>query len=330
METILDVQNLQTYYRAGKQAVPAVDGVSFTLAKGEVLGIVGESGSGKSTVVRSIIRLLDKNTTRIVNGKVLFHGKDLLKLSGREMRGIRGKSIAMVFQNPLSSLNPVYTIGNQIQEAIRTHESMSRAEARDRALHLLKQVNIPSPELRLDDYPHQLSGGMQQRVLIAMALACQPEIMLADEPTTALDVTIQSQILELLSEIRDELNMSVILITHNMGVIAEMCDRMLVMYGGVVMEEGTCTDVFANPLHPYTRGLLASIPSLEEDKEELYAIPGQVPHFRAPVSSCRFCSRCDHVFTRCREQEPPSIPIGEGRSVRCWLYAREKDSDHGQ
>ncbi|WP_220376485.1 ABC transporter ATP-binding protein [Cohnella lupini] len=329
METILDVQDLQTYYRTGKQVVPAVDGVSFRLAKGEVLGIVGESGSGKSTVVRSIIRLLDKNTTRIENGRVLFRGKDLLKLSGRELRGIRGKSISMVFQNPLSSLNPVYTIGNQIQEAILTHESMSRAKARDRALHLLEQVEIPSPELRLDDYPHQLSGGMQQRVLIAMALACQPEIILADEPTTALDVTIQSQILELLSRIRDERNMSIILITHNMGVIAEMCDRMLVMYGGVVMEEGKCTDVFASPLHPYTLGLLASIPSLEEEKEELYAIPGQVPHFNAPVSSCRFCSRCDQVFTRCREEEPPFIQIGDGRFVRCWLYAQENETNNG-
>lgn len=320
MTEILNVKNLKTYYHSAKCVVPAVDGVSFNLRKGEILGIVGESGSGKSTVVRSINRILNKTYTRIEDGEIMFQNQDLIKLSDKDMCNIRGKHISMVFQNPLSSLNPVYTIGNQIQEAILTHEKMTKVQAREKSLHLLEQVNIPSPEMRLNDYPHQLSGGMQQRVLIAIALACNPEIMIADEPTTALDVTIQSQILELLAKIRNEFHMSIILITHNMGVIAESCDRMLVMYGGVVMEEGKCTDVFANPLHKYTKGLLASIPSIEEEKEELYSIPGQIPNFSVPITCCRFCSRCEYAFDKCRELEPPLFKQNSERAVRCWLF----------
>ncbi|HWR24556.1 MAG TPA: ABC transporter ATP-binding protein [Feifaniaceae bacterium] len=320
MDELLRVRGLKTYYYSAKHVIPAVDGVSFSLRQGEVLGLVGESGSGKSTVARSVTRIFNKAYTRIEAGEILFHGRDLLKVPDKKMFGIRGRHISMVFQNPQTSLNPVFSVGNQLEEAILLHEKMPRALAREKAVELLRQVNIPSPGLRMGDFPHQLSGGMQQRVMIAIALACRPELIIADEPTTALDVTIQAQILDLFTRLRGEYGMSMLLITHNMGVVAEICDRMMVMYGGVVMEEGRCADVFAKPLHEYTKGLLACIPNLDEDKDLLYSIPGQAPRLEAPVRACRFSDRCGKAFGKCREQEPPLIALTGARAVRCWLY----------
>ena len=323
MTEYLTVDNLKTYYYSQGKIVPAVDGVSFSIAKGEVLGIVGESGCGKSTVARSIMGLLNKSYTRIEEGKVIFHGQDLIKMKNKELCKIRGKYITMIFQNPLSALNPVYTVGNQIIEVLMIHENLTKKQAKKRAIELLKLVNIPSPEMRFNDYPHQLSGGMQQRVIIAVALACNPEIIIADEPTTALDVTIQAQILDLITQIRKEFNTGIILITHNMGVVAEMCYRILVMYGGVVVEEGTSVDIFVNPIHPYTKGLLASIPNIKEYKDELYSIPGYVPVFTHPVKQCRFASRCQFAFDKCKECEPPLFDMGNKRFVRCWFFEKE-------
>ncbi len=329
MDEILRVDNLKVYYYSAKRVVPAVDGVSFTLKKGEILGIVGESGCGKSTVVRGIIGLIDERYTRIEEGQVLMEGKNLVDLPPKELCRIRGKKISMIFQNPLSSLNPVYTIGSQIEEAILAHEKPSKSRLKERVLELLRLVHIPAPEMRYNDYPHQLSGGMQQRVLIAIALACNPQVIIADEPTTALDVTIQAQILELLRELNEKTGVGVIFITHNMGVVAEMCDEMMVMYGGVVVEKGKCEDVFAQPLHPYTRGLLAAIPSIKEDKEELFSIKGQVPVFAYPVTQCRFADRCSLCDDRCLKGEPP-LSVLEGREVRCLKAGHsEEEEDHG-
>ena len=319
-DIVLQVKNLHTYYHSKKNIVPACDGVDFFLRKGEILGIVGESGCGKSTVVRSVVGLIDRSYTRIEDGEVILDGEDLIKKTPKEMCKIRGKRISMIFQNPLSALNPVYTIGNQICEILMIHESMNKKQAEARALEVLKVVKIPHPELRMNSYPHELSGGMQQRVMIAIALACNPEVIIADEPTTALDVTIQAQILDLLREIRDKYGMAIIMITHNMGVVAEMCEKMLVMYGGVVVEQGTCKDVFANPRHPYTKGLLASIPSVTVDKDELYSIEGIVPVFSYPVTRCRFADRCEYACERCTQEEPPLYELAEERAVRCYLY----------
>ena len=324
MNEVLQVKDLHTFYYSKKSIVPACDGVDFTLKKGEILGIVGESGCGKSTVVRSVVGLIDKSYTRIEKGEVLLGGEDLLKKTPKEMCKVRGKRISMIFQNPLSALNPVYTVGNQICEILMVHENMTKKQARERAIELLKVVKIPSPEMRMNAYPHELSGGMQQRVMIAIALACNPEVIIADEPTTALDVTIQAQILDLLREVRDKFGVAIILITHNMGVVADICEKMLVMYGGVVVEQGTCKEVFANPQHPYTQGLLASIPSVAVDKDELYSIEGTVPTFSHPVTQCRFSSRCQHACDRCRTEEPLLYEIGEERKVRCFLHENNK------
>ena len=320
IQPILEIKNLKTYYRSRKGDVPAVDGVDLTLYPGEIVGIVGESGCGKSTVVRSLMGLMNPATSRHEDGSALFKGKDLFQLSEKEMCQIRGKDISMIFQNPLSALDPVYTIGNQIEEILRIHEHITGKQARERAIDLLRQVNIPSPELRIDQYPHELSGGMQQRVVIAIALACRPKILIADEPTTALDVTVQAQILALIKELKERLQLSVILITHNMGVVAAICDRMFVMYGGVVVEEGTCMEIFSNPKHPYTRGLLNAIPSIDEDKETRYTIPGQVDTLKAPVRFCRFYKRCSYASSQCHEQEPPLIGT-DSHFCRCFLFS---------
>lgn len=326
MENVLTVKNLKTYYYSKSKVVPAVDGVDLYLKKGETLGIVGESGCGKSTVARSIIDLLDKTYTRIEDGEVLFHGENLLKLRKREMNKIRGKKISMIFQNPLTSLNPVYNIGNQLSEILIIHEGMSKKKALEKSVELLKLVGIPAAETRLSDFPHQLSGGMQQRVIIAIALACNPEIIIADEPTTALDVTIQAQILDLITQIKEKFGMGMILITHNMGVVAEMCDRIMVMYGGVTVEEGTASDIFSSPLHPYTKGLLAAIPSIEEEKEELFTIKGNVPRFAHPVTRCRFADRCGSAFEKCTQSEPPLVTFANGHGVRCFLFEGNGDA----
>ncbi|NHN31531.1 ABC transporter ATP-binding protein [Paenibacillus agricola] len=330
MEDVLTVNNLKTYYYSNNKKVPAVDGVSFCLYKGEVLGIVGESGCGKSTVARSILNLLDKSYTKIEAGEILFHGSDLLKMNAKELNQVRGKKISMIFQNPQAALNPVYTVGDQIAEVLQLHEKMSNKDVKARVIELLRLVGIPAPETRLMDYPHQMSGGMQQRIVIAIALACNPEVVIADEPTTALDVTIQAQILNLMTRIKRQFQMGMILITHNMGVVAEMCDRVMVMYGGVVVEEGATADIFASPSHPYTQGLLASIPSIEEDKEELYSIPGSVPRLTAPVTHCRFAGRCPHTFGKCEESEPPLLDLGNGHKAKCWLLEEKTGRTHDE
>lgn len=332
MEDILQVKDLKTYYYSKTKIVPAVDGISFRLKQGESIGIVGESGCGKSTAAKTIIHLLDESYTKIEGGEILFHGKDLLKVSSREMNQIRGKKISMIFQNPLSTLNPVFTVGDQIGEVIALHnKKMSKREIQSRVIDLLKMVGIPSPEARIYDYPHQLSGGMQQRVVIAIALACNPEIVIADEPTTALDVTIQAQILDLMKKLQKELKMGLILITHNMGVVVRMCEQILVMYGGIVVESGWTRDVFLNPSHPYTKGLLASIPSVHEDKEELYSIPGFVPRFEHPVTQCRFCNRCGFATERCFKEEPDFYEVGEKHYSRCFLHEKGSgENRHGK
>lgn len=320
MDHILEVKDLKTYYYSKTKVVPAVDGVSFSLKKGESIGIVGESGCGKSTVARSIINLLDRSYTRIEGGQVLFHGEDILKLPLQEMNKIRGQKISMIFQNPLTTLNPVFTVGDQIGEVLSLHSGRSKKEVSQQVVELLRMVGIPSPETRVRDYPHQLSGGMQQRIIIAIALACNPEIVIADEPTTALDVTIQAQILDLICDLQTRRNMGLILITHNMGVVVRMCEKILVMYGGVVVEQGKTRDIFKNPLHPYTTGLLATIPGLNGDEEELYSIPGYVPKFTHPVEQCRFSNRCTYATEQCHKGEPPLFEVTEGHWSRCWLH----------
>lgn len=326
-ENIIEVRGLKTYYYTATKVIPAADDVTFSMKKGEVLGIVGESGCGKTTVARSLVGLINKNTARIEAGEILFDNMDLSKATPRELSHIRGNRISMIFQDPFVSLSPVYTVGNQIAEVMRAHskEKPDRHEERRIIIDLMKKVGIPSPEMRIKDYPYQLSGGMQQRIMIAIALACRPDILIADEPTTALDVTVQAQVLELIRDLKDEFQMSVILISHNLGIVANMCDRILVMYGGAVVEEGSCYDIFKNPKHPYTRGLLKAIPSLSEDRDELFSIPGTVPTFTVPVTTCRFADRCPHATEQCRCAEPELRDVGPGHKARCVFADREWD-----
>ena len=315
--TLLSVRNLTTMFKTGKGEVTAVDDVSFDLGKSEVLGIVGESGSGKSVTALSILGLLPQPPGRVAAGQVLFEGQDLLKLSESRMEAIRGSDISMIFQEPMTSLNPVFTVGDQVTETIRIHEKLGAKAARDRTIEMLTKVGIPSPERRIDDFPHQLSGGMRQRVMIAMALACRPKVLLADEPTTALDVTIQAQILDLLRELQAEMNMAVIIITHNMGVVAEFADRVLVMYAGRIVEHASVYDIFDRPGHPYTEGLLRSIPDLKTEHRRLTAIPGVMPSPFALPSGCSFQPRCPEARPACAERVPALIDLGEGRSAAC-------------
>ena len=318
MENLLEVRHLTTHYYTRMRTVPAVDDVSFTLRKGRVLGIVGESGCGKSTVARSLVGLIDSSYARVVKGEVLLRGKDLTKATPEELCAVRGKQISMIFQDPFVSLSPVYTVGNQIFEVMKAHDKdLKYKDAMPSILELMRKVEIPSPELRINDYPYQMSGGMQQRIMIAIALACNPDILIADEPTTALDVTVQAQVLDLLRDLQAEYQMSVILISHNLGIIASLCDEIMVMYGGVVVEEGPTEEIFRNPQHPYTRGLLASIPDITEDKETLYSIRGTVPTFSVPVTRCRFADRCDYAQECCFQKEPELDEAG-GRKIRCF------------
>ncbi|MED1793065.1 ABC transporter ATP-binding protein [Brevibacillus nitrificans] len=324
-EKILDVRNLQTHFFTDDGVSKAVDGVDFSLNKGETLGLVGESGCGKSITSLSILRLIASPPGKIVGGEILFKGQDLLKRSEPEMRAIRGNEISMIFQEPMTSLNPVYTVGEQIAEVLRLHQNMGRKEAWNKAVEMLKLVGIPSPEKRATQEPHELSGGMRQRVMIAMALACRPEILIADEPTTALDVTIQAQILELMKKLQVELGMSIIMITHDLGVVAETCDRVAVMYAGKVVEYTTAKNLFENPRHPYTIGLMNSLPRLDEDVEELQAIKGNVPSpFNMPVG-CRFAPRCPHATSLCETRLPELLEQADGSQVRCWMYTPEWD-----
>ena len=320
-EPLLELRDLQTHFHTDDGVVRAVDGVSFEMTAGETLAVVGESGSGKSVTSLSILRLIPEPPGRIVGGTIRFRGRDLLALGPREMRAIRGKEISMIFQEPMTSLNPVYTCGEQILEAIVLHDKVSRAEARKRAISTLALVGIPSPEQRVDEYPHQLSGGMRQRVMIAMALACHPAILIADEPTTALDVTIQAQIRELLRRLQRELGMAVLLITHDRGVEAETADRVAVMYAGQVVEYCGVRQAFERTLHPYTAGLLHSLPRLGETRETLRVIPGSVPNPAHFPSGCRFHPRCPVAVDRCRTEMPPLETLEDDHKVRCWRAA---------
>jgi len=326
-EKILEVKNLETSFRVEEGTVKAVAGISFDVYKGKTLGIVGESGCGKSVTSLSIMRLIPNPPGKITAGEILYNGKNLLNYTPAEMRKVRGNEISMIFQEPMTSLNPVFTIGNQLIESIALHQKLSSKECRAKAIEMLKLVGIPSPETRIDDYPHQLSGGMRQRVMIAMALSCNPHVLIADEPTTALDVTIQAQILELLRELQERVGMAMILITHDLGVVAEVCDDVLVMYAGTVVEQGTVEEIFKNPKHPYTRGLLNSIPTLTKDptgkvkKKRLETIPGIVPSLLDLPVGCRFQDRCPYVIDGCRTEEPALRKIKDDahlpHAIRC-------------
>jgi peptide/nickel transport system ATP-binding protein len=317
---LLSVRGLQTYFFTEDGTTRAVDGVSFDVFPGETLGIVGESGCGKSVTALSIMRLLPPSIGRTVGGSVSFEGKDLLALGEAEMRAIRGNRIAMIFQEPMTSLNPVLTIGHQIAESVRIHQGASQAQARERAAAMLRLVRIPDAERRLDDYPHQFSGGMRQRVMIAMALACNPKLLIADEPTTALDVTIQAQILKLMLELKERTGSAVVLITHDLGVIAETCQRVIVMYAGRKIEEAPILELFDRPAHPYTRGLMASIPRYgggRARKRRLAEISGIVPSLREPIEGCAFAPRCVYAAERCRVEAPPLRGVGGGHVAAC-------------
>lgn len=325
-EYILEVNDLKTSFFTEALEVKAVDGVTFRLPKGKTLGIVGESGSGKSITALSILQLLTY-PGKIKSGEINFKGKDLTKASTKEIRSIRGNEISMIFQEPMTSLNPVYTIGKQIGEALKIHEGFNKEKQRKRAIELLELVGIPSPEERFKQYPHELSGGMRQRVMIAMALACNPELLIADEPTTALDVTIQAQILELLKGIQEELDMSVIMITHDLGVVAETCDYVAVMYAGKIVEFQDVKSLFKNPKHPYTVGLMKSIPRHDTDVDELEPIRGTVPNPDEMPAGCRFAPRCPFATDLCRETLPSLIRNEDGSEVRCFIYTNEWDGD---
>ena len=320
--TLLDVQGLTTAFMTGRGEITAIEEVSFSLKEGEILGIVGESGSGKSVTALTIMGLLPTPPARIAAGKVLFQGQELTQLSSREMQRIRGPGIAMIFQEPMTSLNPVFSIGDQIMETIKAHESLPAAALRKRAIDMLDKVGIPSAARRLDDYPHQMSGGQRQRVMIAIALACNPKLLIADEPTTALDVTIQAQILDLLMDLRDEFRMAIMIITHNMGVIAETADRVLVMYAGRVIEEAPVARVFDHPIHPYTRGLLECVPSITEDRARLIAIPGTLPDPARRPPGCRYSVRCRYAQPSCSDALPPLI-LEEADHWAACLRAKE-------
>ncbi len=337
-DPLLRVRDLKTYFvtdrgSEGGGTARAVDGVSFDLFPGETLGIVGESGCGKTVTSLSILRLIPEPPGHVLPGSFIeFEGRNLLTLAPRDLRAVRGNRIAMIFQEPMSSLNPVLTIGDQIGEGAIVHQGLSRRAARARAIAMLEQVGIPDPELVVDEYPHQLSGGMRQRVMIAMALVCHPQVLIADEPTTALDVTIQAQILELLGRLQRELGMAIMLITHDLGVVAGTADRVLVMYAGQVVEGAATPELFQQPVHPYTEGLLASVPRLDRPRDRLSAIPGTVPAASAWPTGCRFNPRCPHAWDRCRQEEPSLFEIAPGHTARCWLVvepARRRPTGEG-
>ncbi|WP_029165207.1 ABC transporter ATP-binding protein [Aminiphilus circumscriptus] len=322
---LLEVKGLKTYFDTDRGVIRAVDGVSLSIEAGQTLGVVGESGCGKSVTALSILRLVHKPVGRIAGGEILFDGKNLLTLSEQEMRSVRGNRISMIFQEPMTSLNPVYTVGEQIMEPLMQHQRLDKNKARKKAEEMLDLVGIPGATRRLDEYPHQFSGGQRQRIMIAMALACNPGLLIADEPTTALDVTVQAQILDLMNDLKKEFGSSILLITHALGVIAETAQRVVVMYAARVVEEADVEALFHKPLHPYTKGLLHSIPRLDEDRERLDVIPGVVPNPLDFPEGCRFHNRCSFCFEKCRMQEPPLFLLKGGRSVRCWLCANDPD-----
>jgi peptide/nickel transport system ATP-binding protein len=318
MTPLLEVRDLRTDFYTDDGVFRAVDGVSFSLGKGRSLGIVGESGCGKSVTALSIMGLVPQPPGKIASGEIRFEGTDLLSLSAAAMRDLRGNQIAMIFQEPMTSLNPAFTIGDQIAEGLLRHKPLSRSAAREQAIEMLRRVRLPSPESRYDDYPHRLSGGMRQRAMIAMALVCEPRLLIADEPTTALDVTIQAQILELMRTLREETGTAIVLITHDLGVVAEFADDVVVMYAGRIVEQASVEALFADPQHPYTIGLLGSIPRLDLVQERLATIEGQVPMRLANITGCAFAPRCPFANAHCREAAPPLTDVGNGQMAACW------------
>lgn len=320
---LLKINDLQTHFFSDKGVVKAVDGVTITVNKGETVGIVGESGCGKSVTSLSIMRLLKDTPGKIVGGSIQFEGKDLIQLPEKSMRSIRGNEIAMIFQEPMTSLNPVYKIGRQLVESIRLHMKKDANEAKEHAIKMLELVGIPRAREIMKEYPHQLSGGMRQRVMIAMAMSCNPKLLIADEPTTALDVTIQAQILDLMRELREESDSSILLITHDLGVVAEMCDRVVIMYAGKVVEESDVNTIFEDPKHPYTKGLLESIPKLGVKIDRLQSIKGNVPAPEQMPKGCKFAPRCPFVMDKCWEREPQLQSVNANHTTRCWLHQKE-------
>lgn len=318
-QALLSVRDLKTYFHTENGVIPSVDGVSFQLNKGEVVAIVGESGCGKSVTSYSIMGLVG-SPGKIEGGEVLFEGKDLTKLSNRQMRKLRGNEISMIFQEPLTSLNPLFTVGFQISEVILLHENVTKKQAKEKTLEMITKVGIPNASKVYYSFPHQLSGGMRQRIMIAIALACNPKLLIADEPTTALDVTIQAQILQLMKNLRQELGTSILLITHDLGVVAEMVDRVIVMYAGQVVEQGDVFQLFQDPKHPYTKGLMDSTPKIHERKEELYSIHGTVPTPTNMPTGCRFYPRCDFATEKCKKEAPALTEVKADYQVRCWLH----------
>lgn len=317
-DPVLQVRDLHTYFFPRRGVLKAVDGVSFSLRRGEVLGLVGESGCGKTVTALSLMRLLPKPAARVVQGEVLLEGEDLLQKSSREMRRIRGRKISMILQDPQTSLNPVFTVGNQLCEAIARHQQGKSQTLLQRAIEALRKVKVAAPEQRIRDYPHQMSGGMKQRVVGAIAISCEPQVLIADEPTTALDVTIQLQYLNLLKDIQSQTNVAILFITHDFGVVARMCDRVAVMYAGRIVESASVGDLFDNPAHPYTRALIASVPKMSQQVERLYSIEGQPPTLDDLPSGCRFTPRCSFAEDRCRTAYPPSYTVNTGHTADCW------------
>lgn len=323
---LLEMDNFHVYFHDRKRRLPAVSGVSMTVYPGEIVGVVGESGSGKSVMSQSILRLREYEADVEYEGNVVFEGQELLKLPLAQMQSIRGNRISVIFQDPLTSLNPVLTVGKQIEEVLILHKKMSKQDARERAIELLRLTGIPYPERCIRQYPYELSGGMQQRVMISMALACEPSLLIADEPTTALDVTIQNQILKLLSELNQKLGMAILLITHDLSVMAQVCHSVRVMYLGQIVEEAETEELFANPMHPYTQGLLACIPGLEANREKpLHVITGTVPPLSQIPTGCHFCTRCPYATEKCRREEPPAVLAAPGHRVKYWLCHEESE-----
>ncbi len=320
---LLDIKNLSINFNTLEGTIRAVQGVGFSLEKGEIVGIVGESGCGKSVTVRSILRLLPMPPGEITQGEIMFNGENLLNIDQKQLQAIRGRDISMIFQEPMTSLNPVFTIGNQILETFKIHQKMDKRQAREAAIDILKKVSIPSPEKRFKEYPHQLSGGMRQRVMIAMALACQPKLLIADEPTTALDVTVQAQILDLMVQLSEQIETSILLITHDLGIVAQTASRVIVMYAGKIIESGSIGSILKHPLHPYTIGLIKSMPQMGKrsqfGKKPLHEIPGMVPGLDENIIGCWFASRCDRAIDICKKASPPLKNFDDNHSVSCWL-----------
>ena len=317
-DVVLEVQDLRTYFQTRWGTVKAVDGVSFTVRAGETLGVVGESGSGKSVTMNSLMRLVPSPPGRIVGGKVILDGQDVLELSEREMSRVRGSKIGIILQDPMTSLNPVFTIGNQVRETISIHQDIPRRNVFEMAVDVLRKVRIPAAEVRVRDYPHQMSGGMRQRVVGAIGISCQPLVLIADEPTTSLDATIQAQYLKLLKDIQQESDLAIIFITHDFGIVAKMCDRVAVMYAGRIVEMGDVRSIFNRPSHPYTEALLNSVPKMEADVDRLTSIEGQPPALHEQLTGCPFAPRCPYVMDRCGEEYPPETQVGDGHSASCW------------